>query len=129
MDAVKVCAGIGGFLSVFVSLVMFCDFWRHVPGLYRVWFGLRRWIGHATYHGSPETYELVFEGHDSVELVKDPLMARTVRDYKTTYRRLRDSGNDRRAAREQALRYVRDNLPKHRHADWPYGRLVQGKSL
>lgn len=129
MDAVRVCAGIGGFLSVFVSVVMFCDFWRHIPGLYGVWFRLRRWIGHAAYDGSPETYELVFKSHDSVELVKDPVMARTVRDYKTAYRRLRDGGEEHRAACEQALRHVRANLPKHRHGDWPYGNLAQGESL
>ncbi|MCS4090096.1 hypothetical protein [Rhizobium sp. BK176] len=128
MDAVKICAGIGGFLSVFVSVVMFCDFWKYVPGLYPVWFGLRRWIGHAAYDGSPETYGMVFRGHDSVELVKDPLMARIVRDYKSAYRRLREEGKDKLAAREQALRWVRANLPKNRHQDWPYGDIVQGES-
>ncbi|MBY3157192.1 hypothetical protein HFO56_33245 [Rhizobium laguerreae] len=127
MDAVKICAVIGGVLSALVSVVMFCDFWRHVPGLYRVWFRLRRWIGHAAYDGSPETYEMVFKSYDSVELVKDPVMARLVRDYKTSYRRLRSAGHDHLAASEQAFGSVRANLPKHLHANWPYGNLAQGE--
>jgi hypothetical protein len=129
MDAVKICAGFGGVLSVLVSVVMFCDFWKHVPGLFRLWFCLRRWVGHAAYDGSPETYGLVFKGHDSVELVRDPVMARTVGDYKRAYRHLRQNGKDCLEAREQALARVRANLPKHRHANWPYGNLAQGEKL
>lgn len=118
--------GVGITASALIVVVQFCDFWRSIPGCYNTWFRLRRWTGHAAYDGSPETYDLVFRNAASVELVKDPEMARHVRDYKQSYRHLRDQGNDICAAREKAIRRLRAVLPQHRHEDWPYARLAGG---
>lgn len=116
--------GFGITASALVLVVQFCDFWRSIPGCYNIWFRLRRWTGHAAYDGSPETYDLVFKDASSLKLIRDPEMARHVRDYKESYRHQREQGKDVRAAHEQALRRLRVVLPKHRHADWPYGGLA-----
>lgn len=124
MNALQLYIGFGCLASALLVVALFCDFWRHIPRCYGFWFRLRRWSGHAAFDGSPENYDIVFRNAGSVELVRDPLMARQVRDFKTSYRYARDRGEDHAKAYDTALRRLRVALPEHRHADWPYGHIV-----
>lgn len=128
MSAVQLSIGFGVLASALLVIVLFCDFWRHIPRCHGIWFGLRRWTGHAAFDGSPEAYDMVFRNAGSVELVRDPEMARQVRDFKLSYRYARECGDDRAKAYETALKRLRAVLPESRHADWPYGNILEQAS-